>query len=269
MQTDLRVQLRVETHTPHTCDELIAAVRRFGVDYVIFNDHLGEALQQYETDPAGHAAYCNGFGCAPEIYAGRLVAARRAAAAVPRYLCTLAASFDALGVIYGSHDDPDAETRETYAMIGARICEFPLSRNVARLARAKGDPVLMGAPNVVRGGSQNGNVSATALIAAGECDALVSDYHYPALAAAAFHLSDEGVLPLARAWALISSRPAQIMRLADRGLITEGRRADLAIINEETRAIEATFVAGRLTHLTGEAASRILSTRAGLAMAAE
>lgn len=154
-------------------------------------------------------------------------------------------------------------------MIGAKICEFPVTRAAARLATAVGDPVLMGAPNVVRGGSQAGNAAAEDLIESGHCDALVSDYHYPSLTRAAFALVDKGLRTLPSVWALISSTPARIMRLPDRGEIDYGRRADLVVVNETTRQIEATICAGRITHLAGEAATRFFGAGTELAMAAE
>ena len=107
------------------------------------------------------------------------------------------------------------------------------------------------------------------LVRAGLCDALVSDFYYPALAQAAFRLADEGLRSLPQAWEMISARPAQILRLPDRGVIDYGRRADLVVVNRATRAIEATLVAGRITHLAGEAAARFLGARAEMAMAAE
>lgn len=268
-QTDLRVQLRCETHTVDTADRLIAAVRRHRVDYVVFNNHLGEALTLAESDPEGLALWARQIGRRADEHLAAVHAARAQAREVPRYLCRLAEAFDTLGVHYGSHDDPDGETRETFSMIGAKICEFPLRRSAAALARAVGDPVLMGAPNVVRGGSQAGNVAARDLIRAGLCDALVSDYHYPSLSEAAFRLVDEGVMELPAAWALISERPAEILRLVDRGRIDYGRRADLVIVHAATRAVEATITAGRLTHLTGEAAARFLAAGGAMALAAE
>ena len=86
--------------------------------------------------------------------------------------------------------------------------------------------------------------------------ALVSDYHYPALAGAAFRLADKG-LGLARAWALVSEGPARVMGWADRGVIAAGQRADLVAIHAESRRIEMTLSAGRITHLTGGLAARI------------
>ena len=267
--TDLRLQIRCETHTVDTADRLLDAVAAHGIDYVVFNNHLEEALTLASLRPEEIVSWARKAGRTAEAHMALVHAAKKQQREVPRYLCRLAERFDALGVSYGSHDDPDGETREMFSMIGAKICEFPTSRSAAALARAVGDPVLMGAPNVVRGGSQAGNIAAADLVRAGLCDALVSDYYYPALAQAAFRLADDGVMSLPAAWALISERPAQILRLPDRGRLDLGRRADVVVVNEETRAIEATLSGGRITHLAGEAAHRFFSGDMGRAMAAE
>ena len=267
--TDLRVQIRCETHTVDTSDRLISAVRKFGIDYVVFNNHLEEAAMLAETDRDRLAIWARQAGRTPEEHLAVVRRAGEQERDVPRHLCKLADAFDTLGVIYGSHDDGEGETRETYSMIGAKICEFPTARSAAALARAVGDPVLMGAPNVVRGGSQAGNIAATDLIRAGLCDALVSDYYYPALAQAAFKLVDDGILSLPQAWAMISSVPAEILRLPDRGKIDYGRRADLVVICEKTRAVEATISGGRVTHMSGEAAHRFLGAGRMIKIAAE
>jgi alpha-D-ribose 1-methylphosphonate 5-triphosphate diphosphatase len=267
--TDLRVQIRCETHTVDTMDRLIAAVRRHKIDYVIFNDHIDEARQMAQIDPARLAHWAHQAGRSPEAHMQAINDAEKQSRDVPRFLCRMAEAFDTLGITYGSHDDGDGETREMYSMIGAKICEFPTRRAAAALANAVGDPILMGAPNVVRGGSQSGNIAARDLIEAGLCNALVSDYYYPALTLAAFKLVDDGLMGLARAWAMISEHPAEILRLADRGVIDYGRRADLVVIHQQTRAIEATISAGRITHLAGEAAHRFMGARDHLRLAAE
>mgnify|MGYP001799519562 CR=1 FL=1 len=269
MQTDLRIQVRCETHTMDSEARLIAAVHDYGIDYVIFNNHLDEALELAAARPDQIMVWANKAGRTPKEHMALVHSAKARDAEVPRYLCNLATVFDRLGIRYGSHDDGDGATRERYSMIGAKVCEFPTSMAAALVARTWGDPVLMGAPNVVRGGSQSGNIAATMLIAEGACDALVSDYYYPALAQSAFALSDAGMLSLPEAWAMISSTPARIMGLSDRGTLEVGRRADLTIINAETRQVEATMVAGRWTHLCGEVAARLSQSYAGLSVAAE
>jgi alpha-D-ribose 1-methylphosphonate 5-triphosphate diphosphatase len=267
--TDLRIQLRAEVHLVEAGARLLAAVARHRVGYVIFNDHLEDAQDMIRARPADFALWARKIGQGPEALRAAVEEAAHRAREVPRHLCRLADAFDEMGVLYGSHDDPDGETRERYSMIGARIAEFPTTRRAAAAARAMMSPVLMGAPNVVRGGSQSGNVAAIDLIAEGLCDALVSDYHIPALALSAWTLVDAGVASLPRAWAMISTRPAEILRLADRGRLDPGMRADLVIMNAETRAVEATISGGRLAYLAGEAGRRFMAQPQAMPMAAE
>ncbi|MHC0052597.1 alpha-D-ribose 1-methylphosphonate 5-triphosphate diphosphatase [Actibacterium sp. D379-3] len=267
--TDLRLQIRCETHLVDSGPRLLAAVERHGIDYVVFNNHLEEAAEYAREQPEVIFHWARQAGRTPEQHMALVEGALARNKDVPRHLCRLAEAFDRLGVVYGSHDDPDGETREHFSMIGARIAEFPTSRRAAAAAKAMGDPVLMGAPNVVRGGSQAGNVAALDMVAQGLCDALVSDYYYPALAAAAWRLVDEGVLPLPAAWAMISEKPAEILRLPDRGRLDFGKRADICVINEDTRRVEMTISGGRLSYLAGEAAHRFAGRIGALDMAAE
>jgi len=267
--TDLRVQIRCETHTVDTQDRLIDAIETYGVDYVVFNNHLDEAVEMAKTQPDRVAAWAARAGRTAAEHIALVEATRDLNTQVPRYLCNLAAAFDRLAVRYGSHDDPDGRTREYYSMIGAKICEFPTHRSAAALAKTWADPVIMGAPNVVRGGSQSGNIAAVSLIREGLCDALVSDYHYPTLAQSAFALADADIMDFARAWGMISTRPARIMGLGDRGVIDEGKRADLTIINATTRQIEGTMAAGRWSHLSGGLAHRLTQAAPKLRIAAE
>ncbi|GGH45697.1 alpha-D-ribose 1-methylphosphonate 5-triphosphate diphosphatase [Frigidibacter albus] len=267
--TDIRLQVRAETHLVDAGARLIAAVERHRIGYVVFNNHLGEAVEINARDPQNFAMWARKLGRSAEEHLEAVQAAAARAREVPRHLCTLAEAFDRLGVLYGSHDDPDGETRERFSMIGARIAEFPTARKAAAAAKAMNDPVLMGAPNVVRGGSQAGNIAATDLIAAGLCDALVSDYYYPALVQAVWTLVDRGLASLPKAWAMISARPAEILRMPDRGVLDFGRRADVTVVNAATRQVEATISGGRLTYLAGEAGRRFMAGQQPLRMAAE
>ena len=269
MLIDLRLQIRCETHLIDSGPRLLAAIRRHGADYVVFSNRLAEAIEQYRTQPPEPATWPERAGRTPEAQLALLESLAARGAEVPRHLCRLAEAFDTMGVSYGSHDDRDGETRERFSMIGARIAEFPATRRAAAAARAMGDPVLMGAPDVVRGGSPSGRVAASDLIRQRLCDALVSDDHYPSLAEAAWRLVDDGLCDLPQAWAMISARPAEILRLPDRGRLDHGRRADLVVVNEETRAIEATIAGGRLAYLAGEAGRRFLTAATRVEMAAE
>lgn len=267
--TDIRLQIRAETHLVEAGTRLIAAVERHRIGYVVFNNHLSQAVEIAARSPQDFAMWAQKLGRSAEEHLAAVEAAAARGREVPRHLCNLAEAFDRLGVLYGSHDDPDGETRERFSMIGARIAEFPTARKAAAAAKAMNDPVLMGAPNVVRGGSQAGNIAATDLIASGLCDALVSDYYYPALVQAVWTLVDRGLASLPRAWAMISARPAEILRMPDRGVLDFGRRADVTVVNAATRQVEATICGGRLTYLAGEAGRRFMAGQQPLRMAAE
>lgn len=254
---DMRVQLRLETHVIDQHGAVLAAVDAHRVDFVVFNNHLPEALEMAETRPHRFASWA----AQTSRTADEMLAIVRAAAAqeaeVPAALTKIAGSFAALGVTMGSHDDATPETRAFYRGIGAAISEFPTTILAARAAHAAGEPVLMGAPNVVRGGSQTGNIAAAGLVADGLVDALMSDYYYPALPLAAFALVDAGICDLPTAWGMISAAPARIMGLDDRGSLREGMRADLVAMNPTTRRIEMCLSAGRVAHLSGELARRV------------
>lgn len=266
---DLRAQIRVETQLFDHDDRLIAALARHGVDFAVFNDHLAQGLRAIRQGSPEVAAWARANHQDVATFTAGLHAARDRVAEMPRRLLRLAREFDALGLRFGSHDDPDGATRDYFHALGARIAEFPLSRGAARVAHTLGGPVLMGAPNLMCGGSQKGHVSARDLLAEGLVDALVSDYALPCLPAAAWAMADAGLAPLARAWEVISTRPARLLGLADRGALTPGQRADLVIVNAATRAVEATIAGGRLAHLSGEAAARMLGAMPGLRVAAE
>lgn len=93
---------------------------------------------------------------------------------------------------------------------GAAVAEFPLTVGAARTARELGMPVVMGAPNVLRGGSHSGNVDAEELIRLGLCTSLASDYLPSSLLAAVFLLVERGVTTLSRAVGLVTSGPADV-----------------------------------------------------------
>lgn len=242
---DLRTMLRYDPYLQNDDDQLLTAVRKHNIDYVVFT---------------------NGFLHADQI-TNELRAAHAQRHQVPRRLCRLAEAFDALGVIYGSHADPDGETRETFSMLGAKICEWPGGYPAASVANAVGNPVILNAAEMLAG--DNGPVSALTLLQRKKCSALTSGGDATSLTRAAFMLADQLAMPITEAWELISSRPARIMRLPDRGEIAPGKRADLTIIRQDTQQVEATICAGRLCYLGGMAVERFAATEHGCPTAAE
>lgn len=128
-------------------------------------------------------------------------------------------------VALASHDDRTAEEIAQNHADGIGISEFPVTMEAARAARAHGMQVVAGAPNIVRGGSHTGNVQAADLLRQDAVDALASDYVPSSLVEAAFLCARNG-MALADSVALISDRPARMVRLDDRGRLEPGLRAD-------------------------------------------
>jgi alpha-D-ribose 1-methylphosphonate 5-triphosphate diphosphatase len=90
------------------------------------------------------------------------------------------------------------------------------------------------------------------MIEKGLCSVLASDYYYPAPILAAFRLAADGVLPLPRAWDLISAAPANATGLSDRGVLARGHRADILLVDDAMPLrprIVAVIAAGRLAYL--------------------
>ncbi|MEO1550537.1 MAG: alpha-D-ribose 1-methylphosphonate 5-triphosphate diphosphatase [Pseudomonadota bacterium] len=266
---DIRLQIRYEVYQTATAERMLDAMARHHVDYVIFNDHLTESLDAVDKNPNEITAWAAKHGRTTQEHLDILNTAKGFEDQVEGTLTRLAEAFEARGVRFGSHDDDTAQRREGYHMLGANICEFPTSLAAAKAARDMGDPVLMGAPNVVRGGSQSGNIGAADLVKRGLCQALVSDYYYPALASAAWRLVDDGILTFEDAWRLISTGPAEVFGFTDRGRLRKGQRADIVVMNPQTRRIEATICAGHLAYLSGEAGRRFLGGGAEVKLAAE
>lgn len=131
------------------------------------------------------------------------------------------------GAVLASHDDTTADHVVRSARHGIALAEFPTTEEAARACRQHGIAVMMGAPNVVRGGSHSGNVSAADLARAGLLDILSSDYVPSALLYAALLLADLWEGDMARAMATVTAAPAHAAGLMDRGRLAEGLRADV------------------------------------------
>ncbi|WP_101065736.1 alpha-D-ribose 1-methylphosphonate 5-triphosphate diphosphatase [Roseovarius salinarum] len=256
--TDLRMQLRLETHMLDDFAAFEALRAKHDVGYVVFNDHLPHDKLAAGKRPPRLTGQALKSGRNPDRHHEIMQALHARSAAVPAALDALAARLAAQGVRMGSHDDRTAADRAAWRARGVAVAEFPETLEAAEAARDAGEAVVLGAPNVVRGGSHNGNASAIDLIATGCCDALASDYHYPSLRRAAFMLADCGLDDLAGAWARVSSGPARVLGLDDRGTLAPGMRADLVVLDAATRRIGVTIAGGRAGCMAGGVAARFL-----------
>lgn len=257
--TDLRAQLRFEIHLLEHYDALPGLIAGWGVDYVVFNDHLPHDSLAKGKRPPRLTGQALKAGRNPERHLEFLQELHARKDRVPAALDDLCRVLGEQGLRLGSHDDQTAEDRQTWHQRGAWISEFPETLEAAEAAHAAGDLVVMGAPNLVRGGSHKGNASAIDLIVMGLCDALASDYHYPSLRRAALMLVRTGVLEFEAAWNLVSAGPAKAFGWNDRGQLLPGKRADLVVLDAETHQVGATISGGRVSYMNGEIAARFLA----------
>ncbi len=232
LTADHRVQLRWETFAHDALDDLAGWLAEHPTPALAFNDHTTSTLEK--VNAGSHRKldqWAQRAGLTREQYVAEAQTVGRRAPNVPTKIETVAGLARRHGAVMLSHDDRTCDERAGFRSLGASVCEFPLAPEVASDATARGEPVVMGGPNVLRGGSHTGALSAEDAIRDGLCTVLASDYYYPSLLHAAEHLVARGVLSLGGAWALVSQTPAAAMGLQDRGTITAGQRADLVVID--------------------------------------
>ncbi len=270
LAADTRFHLRHETYNLDAETDIAQWLSGGRIDLFAFNDHMDSTVASL-AKPQKRNRMVERTGLSDEAFDSLVERVASRGDDVPASVARLAKAARDASVRMLSHDDESPEMRKAFRAQGVSIAEFPVNEETAREAAEAGDFIVFGAPNVVRGGSHTGWTKAADMIAKGLCSILASDYYYPAQLLAAFRLADDGVLPLAEAWSLISAAPATAAGLADRGVLAEGRRADIILVDDELPLrprIVAVIAAGRLVHLTD--ASRLIrsSVKPRMAVAA-
>lgn len=150
------------------------------------------------------------------------------------------------GAVLASHDDTTAEQVAVSAAHGARFAEFPTTIEAAQACHAHGIKVMMGAPNLIRGGSHSGNIAAHRLAEADLLDIVSSDYVPSALLSAALLLGDLWG-DVARGIRTVTMAPADAVDLSDRGRLALGARGDMIRVARiaGAAALRGTWVQGR------------------------
>ncbi len=150
------------------------------------------------------------------------------------------------GVALATHDDTTLAHVDEARALGASMSEFPTTLEAARHAHRHGLKTIAGAPNVVRGGSHSGNVSAMDLAREGVLDGLSSDYVPGSLLQAAWCLHRDAGFSLPEAMQVVAAGPAEAAGMHDRGLIAPGLRGDLVRVRELDAhpVVRAVFVGG-------------------------
>jgi alpha-D-ribose 1-methylphosphonate 5-triphosphate diphosphatase len=260
VETLARPQLGPHTylHVRHECcntadlPELVEWIESRAVRLLSFNDHtpggIGrvEGLTPEQVQRSGVAQH------ELERLLGEAISRRCEGAEQERVLATVCARAECPTA---SHDASTSEHVDRDLTLGVSIAEFPATIDLAQRYRDARIEVLLGAPNLVRGGSHLGNLSVRSAWEAGAGDLLCSDYHYPSLLAAPFVLSAAEICSFGAAWSAVSTRAAASVGLDAAGGIAPGSPADLVIVEppDPSRGrsiprVRASIVGGYLTY---------------------
>ena len=246
---DHRVHARCELTDPASVAAVSDLADRPVVDAVSLMAHA-PGRGQFEDADAFASRYADGRGAAADE-AARVGRDRRSVptATIRERIADLAADLGSADLLLASHDDADPNAVDHALDHGVDLCEYPVSLAAARRANERGAATAMGAPNLVRGGSLWGNLDAREAIDAGVVDVLCSDYRPQALLASVFVDTGE---PLARRAARVTSEPARVAGLDDRGELAPGARADLVVVDPDPVAtVTHAVVAGQEVYRCG------------------
>lgn len=227
LRADHKLHVRCELPAPNLLDLFEPFRGHQLVGLISVMDHT-PGQRQWENLDQARIYYCGKKGWTEEGFMKSIAGARenQERYAIPhrRHFVEHARAHR---IPLASHDDTRLEHVAEARAEGVVISEFPTRPEAARAARDSGMAIVMGAPNVVRGGSHSGNVAAVDLARLGLLDALSSDYVPASLMMAAFRLTEEAGFGVPEALATVSRNPARAVGLEDRGEIAPGLRADL------------------------------------------
>ncbi|WP_375455499.1 alpha-D-ribose 1-methylphosphonate 5-triphosphate diphosphatase [uncultured Methylobacterium sp.] len=222
-----RTHLRCETPSADVVDTVRAFAARFPVGLISLMDHTPG--QRQFRDVSKYYQYA-GRGGRPiaAIKAGTARKIRDGAAMNAVNRPALVALARERNIPLASHDDTTLDDVAMSCAESVALAEFPTTREAAQASHEAGITVMMGAPNLIRGGSHSGNVAAQDLAEAGLLSILSSDYVPASLLMAAFRLPEQVPgFSLPAAVATVTANPARATGLDDRGRIAAGLRADL------------------------------------------
>ena len=221
------LHLRCELPGEHVAAQLESLLADPLVRLVSLMDHTPGQRQTTDTTRSRRVAERSGPLTDAEWHSRLEESRRRQRAFAEANRARLVEMMRSATVPLASHDDTTVDHVTEAHTIGIRISEFPTTLAAAKAARGRGMSTVMGAPNVVLGGSQSGNVAAAEVVAAGLLDALASDYAPVSMLHSVFLLAGGEEQRLPSAIAMVTANPAAMVGLDDRGAIEPGLRADL------------------------------------------
>jgi len=261
-RVDGRVHLRHETFNLEAEAETVEWIEAGLIHLLAFNDHMNGTLKD-RNRPDKKARMVERTGLDAAAFDALVDRVHAREAEVEASVVRLARAARAASVTIMSHDDRSPAERDRYRAMGAAVAEFPITEETAKAAAEAGDPIVFGAPNVVRGGSHTGCPDAATMVEAGYCTILASDYYYPALLAAPFVLAARSGRAVEAFWPFVSENPARAAGLTDRGTLAAGMRGDVVLVDPRgpRPEVAVTIAAGRIVHLSD--GSRLRPSRRG------
>lgn len=243
---------RLDVRTENSIEQAMPTLMDAQYPYASLNDHTPGQGQYRDVERLIQIAHeqaekRNGQKADPEWYFERMRHALADTETVPAFYRKVAGLKDSIDLHLATHDDDTLQKVEEQLALGARIAEFPVTFEAAEFSRENGLAIVVGAPNIVRGGSQSGNLSAMDLVARDLADIICADYHSPSMLPAAWKLADQGRLSLPAAVAMLTANPANAVGMNDRGVIEAGKLGDLCIVRVDESGwphCEATIVGG-------------------------
>jgi alpha-D-ribose 1-methylphosphonate 5-triphosphate diphosphatase len=250
---------RIDVWHPHSLDAVFESLGSAPVPYASLNDHT-PGQGQYR-DISRMVEYSRSVdprdGIEREIRE-RMSARLADHETVPHVYARVGEARQRRPFVLSTHDDDSVEKVDAQVGLGATVAEFPVTLEAAERARELGMSIVVGAPNVIRGGSSSGNLAATELVQRGLADVMCADYHAPSLLPAVFRLVEADLLDLPSAVRMVTLNAARAVGLTDRGAIQPGLRADLIVVRPAADGlphVEATLSEGRPTYLFGRLVS--------------
>lgn len=247
-----KFHLRFETYNLEAVEEIESWLDGKRIDFLAFNDHMPSMLRKIETGQS-LARFVERTGLTAEQFIALTKKLSDRKEEVKPAIKRLSRRALDSGIPMASHDDETSEQREFFNKIGCKIAEFPETEEAINEAGRLQNNIILGAPNIIRGGSHMGasGLSATDNIRKGLGNILCSDYYYPSLINAPAVLAKKEIMDFSSGWDMISKNAAYAANLFDRGEIVEGKRADLVLLDVTAprySRLAATIVAGNIVY---------------------
>jgi alpha-D-ribose 1-methylphosphonate 5-triphosphate diphosphatase len=243
-----KIHARLELTSKRGSEALIEAIEQGMCDMISLMDH-SPGQGQFRTEQAFRDYVTHTTNRTPEEIEPLLKMKHNQASEIPKRVERVTQSAREKGLAIATHDDDTAIKVEQWPGFGVALSEFPTTLEAARKAHDLGLAVCMGAPNVLRGKSSSGNLSAREAIHVGVANVLCSDYYPAAMLRAVFLLAMQKVLTLPQAARMVTLNPAQAVGLGkEYGTLERGKVADVILVKLNPLgipAVQRVFVQGK------------------------